>query len=82
MYLPAAEARVKYLSPARYDDLIRVTTRISKLGGASVEFTYEIADVDTGRPIAEGHTLHPFVNGQWKPVRVPPSIKAKLIPAG
>lgn len=82
VYLPVSEARVKYLSPARYDDMIRVITRISKLGHASIEFEYEIADVETGRKIAEGHTLHPFVNDRWKPVRVPPSLKEKLIPAG
>ena len=82
VYLPVSEAKVNYLSPARYDDMIRVITRIAKLGGASIVFDYEIVDVETGRRIAEGHTLHPFVNGQWKPVRVPPGLKAKLTAAG
>jgi len=82
VYLPVSEARVKYLSPARYDDMIRVVTRVSRLGGASIEFQYEILDVDSGRRVAEGHTLHPFVNDKWKPVRVPAALRTKLLPAG
>ncbi len=81
VYLPAAEAYVKYLSPAHYDDLIRVITRVKKLGGASIEFEYDIVDVETNRAIARGTTLHPFVDKSWKPVRVPASIRAKVNPA-
>lgn len=81
VFLPAAEAYVKYLSPAHYDDLIRVITRVKKLGGASIEFEYDIVDVESNRPIARGTTLHPFVDKTWKPVRVPASIRAKVTPA-
>jgi len=80
VFLPAAEAYVKYLSPAHYDDLIRVITRVKKLGGASIEFEYDIVDVESNRAIARGTTLHPFVNKTWKPVRVPASIRAKVNP--
>jgi acyl-CoA thioester hydrolase len=78
VYLPASEAFVKYLSPARYDDLIRVVTRVKKLGGASVEFEYDIYDVESGRHVAQGFTLHPFVDKTWKPVRVPAHIRSKV----
>jgi acyl-CoA thioester hydrolase len=78
VYLPAAEAHIKYLAPAKYDDLIRVTTRIKELRGASVEFEYVISDVETGKPNAIGTTLHPFVDKTWKPVRVPASVRAKV----
>ncbi len=78
VFLPVVEATCRYLSPARYDDLIRISTTIDRLGGASVEFGYKIFNAETGKLIAEGMTRHPFVNDQWKPVRVPSSIKAKL----
>ena len=78
VFLPVAEASCRYLSPARYDDLIRIVTFVTKLGGASVEFGYKIFNSETGKLIAEGMTLHPFVNDQWKPVRVPPSLRQRL----
>ncbi len=78
VFLPVSEAVCRYLHPAKYDDLIRVVTRISHVGGASIDFTYEIIDVESDRKIAEGTTRHPFVNAQWKPVRVPPKLKEKL----
>ncbi len=81
VFLPVSEANCRYLHPAKYDDLIRVVTWIEKIGGASIDFAYEIDDVESGRKIAEGTTRHPFVNEQWKPVRVPPSLKSKLLPA-
>ena len=80
VFLPVSEAHCRYLHPAKYDDLIRVITWIEKVGGASVEFSYKIVDVESGRPIAEGTTRHPFVNQQWKPVRIPATLRAKLIP--
>src|SRR4051794_21911433 len=82
VYLPAAEAHVKYYSPAHYDDMIRIHTKVKKLGGASIEFEYDIFDVESGRRLAVGSTLHPFVNRSWKPVRVPDSVRQKLAGAG
>lgn len=78
VFLPVSEAICRYLKPAKYDDLIRVTTKIEHLGGASIDFSYEIVDVETGNKIAQGTTRHPFVNDQWKPVRVPQNLKEKL----
>lgn len=79
VYLPVMDASCKYLHPAKYDDLIRVVTHIEKLGPASIDFRYEIVDGETGRKLAEGFTRHPFVNKDWKPVRIPPVIKEKLV---
>ncbi len=80
VFLPVSEANCRYLHPAKYDDLIRVITRVEKMGGASIDFTYEIIDVETKTKIAEGFTRHPFVNEKWKPVRVPADIRSKFSP--
>ncbi len=79
VFLPASEASCKYFHPARYDDLIRVVTRVKKLGHAHVDFDYDVLDAETGRRLAEGFTRHPVVNYDWKPVRVPDIIRAKLV---
>lgn len=78
VYLPVSETSCHYLSPASYDDLISITSRVSKLGGASIEFEYEIFNKDTGKKVAKGMTRHPFVDKEWKPVRVPSSIRQRL----
>lgn len=78
VFLPVNEASCRYLSPAYYDDLIRVVTVIKHIGGASIDFEYKILNVETGKLLAEGFTRHPFVNRQWKPIRIPPSLRSKL----
>ncbi|MGQ0644063.1 MAG: acyl-CoA thioesterase [Elusimicrobiota bacterium] len=80
VFLPAMESSCRYLAPARYDDLIRIRTFVSELGGASITFAYEIENVETGRLLARGSTKHPFVNKDWKPVRVPEKLRSLLAP--
>src|ERR1041384_6044803 len=38
VFLPAMESHCEYLAPARYDDLIRIRTVISEVGGAHLSF--------------------------------------------
>jgi acyl-CoA thioester hydrolase len=78
VYLPAMESRCQYLAPARYDDLIRIRTRVAEVGGAHVSFDYEITDSESGRLLARGMTKHPFVNRDWRPVRVPAELRKVL----
>lgn len=78
VFLPVSETTCRYLAPAKYDDLIRVTTTIKECHGAHIDFEYEISDAETGKALAKGMTRHPFVNKNWKPVRIPASFKSKL----
>lgn len=78
IFLPAMEAQCKYLAPARYDDLIRIRTWVSELGRVYATFSYEIRNAETGAVLARGLTKHPFVNVDWKPVRIPEQIRAVL----
>jgi acyl-CoA thioester hydrolase len=80
IFLPAMESRCRYLAPARYDDLIRIRTRVAELGRAHVTFDYEIEDVENGRLLARGSTKHPFVNKAWRPVRIPEPLRRALAP--
>jgi acyl-CoA thioester hydrolase len=44
--LPVVEARLKYLRPARVDDLLTVTATVASIGPASFAFDYEITRED------------------------------------
>ena len=41
--LPVVEARLKYLRPARLDDLLEVSARVESVGPASFALDYEVA---------------------------------------
>ena len=78
VFLPVSEARCRYLAPAKYDDLIQIKTWIFELKGAHIDFKYEIYNAETKQCLAEGFTRHPFVNEQWRPVRVPKKLREKF----
>jgi acyl-CoA thioester hydrolase len=57
VHLPVVEAHVRYLRPARLDDLLEVTSRVSERKRASFTFSYEIRN-EAGELVATGYTRH------------------------
>ena len=57
VHMPVVEATVRYVKPARLDDLIEVRCWVSEKKRASFRFSYEIRDERAER-IAHGFTLH------------------------
>ena len=76
--LPVTEARVRYRSPARYDDEILVRTRITELRSRAVTFAYQAIRMADGALLAEGETAHVVVNSNGKARALPPEYAAKL----
>ncbi|MHB1845138.1 MAG: acyl-CoA thioesterase [Deltaproteobacteria bacterium] len=70
--VPVVEARVRYRSPARYDDVLRIETTLAELRGASLRFSYAVVRSD--QLLAEGETLHACLGPTGKPVRVPQAL--------
>jgi len=71
-YLPVVEAHARYLKSARYDDAIRVKTIVKEMPQARIRIEYELTNDDTKDIIAEGHTIHSFVNASTgRPTRAP-----------
>jgi acyl-CoA thioester hydrolase len=44
--LAVSEARVRYAASARYDDIVRVRTRVTRAQSRAISFAYELARVD------------------------------------
>ena len=42
LFMVVSEATVRYLAPAEYDDLLRVRTRVEKIGAAHIRHAYEV----------------------------------------
>lgn len=70
--LPVIEAHARYLKSARYDDMIEVTTILRERPLARIRIEYRIHEAASHELLAEGYTVHSFVNAATnKPVRAP-----------
>lgn len=76
--LPVIGTEVKFLRPARYDDLLEIRTRLAEMGGARVRFHYEVHREGTNGPLATGSTEHAAVDGRGRPRRLPAEIRRLL----
>ena len=76
-----AESYCRYKSPAYYEDLLTVRTKIEEIRSRSLRFVYEIYRAADDALLAEGETLH-LVTDENKRVRsLPVSYKEKLLTA-
>ena len=55
-------------NPQRYDDLLRVVTRLNFLEDVKLGFSYEIFNLGENTLLANGETIHAFVNRKGKPI--------------
>lgn len=70
VYLPVSSADIKYLVPARYDDLIIIKTDMVRLTRASVTFQYQVHLAEGSQLLATGQTTHAFVSAEGKILRI------------
>ncbi len=61
--LPVVDFKVRYVQPARYDDLLDIHTRISVLPTARITFTYETRNQE-GVLLNEAETTLVFVDAE------------------
>ena len=76
--LPVVEAQVRYLKPARYDDLITIETGVERLHRASVRFAYRVVRDEGGELLATGYTEHCFLTRDGRPGRPEPALAEML----
>ncbi len=72
--LPAVEASCRYKSPARYDDLLELETRLEAVDDFSVSFSYVLRNAETGKVLAVGRTKHAFCGRDGRLIRRPPKV--------
>ena len=71
-FLPVTEAFVKYRRPARYDELLEVKTIVREIPTARIRIEYQVVRAEVSEVVAEGHTIHSFMNAETgKPIRAP-----------
>ncbi len=79
---PVVELGARYRAPAKYDEILTITTRVAEIRGARVRFEYSIERAGEERPLAVGFTVHALVDAHGRPRRLPPHLLARLGGAG
>ncbi|MCP4344578.1 MAG: acyl-CoA thioesterase [Desulfobacterales bacterium] len=77
-FLPLSEAHCKFISSARYDDIIVIETSVDTSIKGGMKFDYRIFSEDGTDILAEGYTKHAFVNQEGRVVRPPEFLKRML----
>lgn len=75
---PTTQAYCHYLRPARYDDLIFIETDVEYLRRASIKFIYRIVLKADGSGLAEGYTVHAFVDPDGRILTTPTMLKERI----
>ena len=76
--LVVAQASIRYHAPARYDDMVRVSTVLSELGSRGLTFDYVITNADSGQRLASASTTLVALDATGKAVTIPGDIRALL----
>ena len=72
--LPVIEVVCRYHSPVRYDDLVFISTTITKLNRIRLELAYTLRIENHDALCVSGLSVHCFVNAEGKPVRADKSL--------
>lgn len=77
--LVVAEAYCRYKSPAFYEDLLTLRTKMAEIRSRSIRFVYEIYRASDQTLLAEAETLHLVTDNSKKVRTLPESYKEKLL---
>lgn len=70
-HIAVADVKVRYKSPAFYDDEIIIRTRLKNLRGSMMHFSYEVIRAADNTLLAEGETTHIVVNAKFEKTSLP-----------
>lgn len=76
--LAVAEASVRYIAPARYDDRIRVETRLTGVTSRTIIFEYTILNADSSERLATASTTLISLGPNNRVVTLPPDVRRAL----
>lgn len=65
------DAQCRYRRPARYDDPLRIRTRVTWLRRRTISFGYEILHDETGELLATGESIHVICDSHGRPKPLP-----------
>ena len=76
--LAVSEANVRYLAPARFDDLVRVETTLTSVRSRAVTFDYLITHAESGARLASCKTSLVSVDREGRLIALPADFRQAL----
>jgi acyl-CoA thioester hydrolase len=70
-FIVVVESNCRYRRPARYDDPLRIRTRVIDVKRRTIQFGYEVLNDETGELLATGGTLHVVCDSKGRPKTLP-----------
>jgi acyl-CoA thioester hydrolase len=77
-FIVVAEASCRYRQSAKYDELLRIRTRIAQAGNRIVKYSYEIFRDSDDTLLATGATTHVICGKDGKPKQLPEKYRTKF----
>ncbi len=74
-----AETYCRYKSPAFYEDILTIRTKVGEIRSRSLRFFYEIHRASDDLLVAEGETLHIVTDKNRKVISLPAFYRDRLI---
>lgn len=78
--LAVSDVALRYHGSARYDDLVRVTTRLTQLRSRAMTFSYRIVLAENEQLLVSGTTGLVSLSTSGKPMAMPPYMRSVLQP--
>ncbi len=79
-YFVIAKNVCNYITPAKFDEILDVYARVSKIGNSSFEMKYLIEENKSGRKVATGETVIVLLNREsFKPEPIPQSVRETIL---
>ena len=74
-----ARTTLEFKSPARFDEILEIYTRISKIGNTSLVFDFEIYPAGEDRLVGTANSLYVCVDPTTlAPIRVPDELRMRI----
>ena len=79
VFFVVAKCAARYLAPARYDDLLVLTTRITRMGVARIDHAYELKRKADGIVVATAETTLACVNRTGQIIAIPDAMRTSSL---
>ena len=76
--LAVSEAHVRYIAPARFDDLIRIETTLAGVRSRAITFDYLITNAESGARLATAHTSLVSIDTSGRLTAIPTDFRVAL----
>jgi acyl-CoA thioester hydrolase len=71
--------QMEFTAPARFDQILEIYTRVSKIGNTSLNFEFEIYAQGDDRVIGTASSLYVCIDPETlRPVRVPDALRSRI----